>query len=591
MTWHALTDDARAAIEEVCQAHGAALFDYCRTELTADDAERAACGALLSAHQHAGRLADTEHLRAWLYALARAHRTARAAANPAGAGSWSRPGVAEPLLGEALAALPRLHREALDLALRHGLTDVEIALIFDAGAIEIEHLVTDAAGQVETWIAAVNAARAEGGCPALADLAAEPGATLARRRRAAIARHIAVCPTCQAAPRTAGADTLVTQLPIAAAPATMTDRLAEAAPLAPEVTWRSDGFPAQADTLAEALAEALTTIVGPVPAGPTTPRPTTGAVPAPAAGKDDFRAWERRSRDSEEFWSRRDDEADPEARLTLRPLVPALRVSGLIAAAVASVLAAGAAWSALQPDQPSATVAPVAAPATITLLGSQPPPLDPLPEDPPAEQPTQRPTSTPTAARPTGPATKPPASRKTSPPGHPAKAATDIRPEPARTPPIRNGGPQDPPRPTRQPTASSTIRKLPKPPSPTASLSPSSLTLGTSRSGSFTLHCTGTCQVTSASGSNGITVSGTHVSVSAPRSRTGCTSTTESGTATIFWNGTTSGDGRTSEGTTTGGGTLILSVSWTVEADKGTWVATGDFHPATQGYWSNCPNG
>ncbi|PZG01537.1 hypothetical protein C1J01_47970 [Nonomuraea aridisoli] len=83
------------------------------------------------------------------------------------------------------------------------------------------------------------------------------------------------------------------------------------------------------------------------------------------------------------------------------------------------------------------------------------------------------------------------------------------------------------------------------------------------------------------------------MTVSAPRSRPGCTATTDSGIATISWTGTTTGDGVTTAGTTTGGGTLTLTVSWTVEADKGTWMPTGSigYVGSSEGYWSNCRNG
>ncbi|MFD0479907.1 hypothetical protein ACFQ0B_76035 [Nonomuraea thailandensis] len=129
---------------------------------------------------------------------------------------------------------------------------------------------------------------------------------------------------------------------------------------------------------------------------------------------------------------------------------------------------------------------------------------------------------------------------------------------------------------------------------PTASLSPSSLSLGSGRSGSFALLCsTGTCSITSASGTNGIAVSATRISVSAPASRPGCTTVTESGTATIVWSGTTTGDGRTTDGTTTASGTLTLTISWTVKADKGDWIPTGSVTHGgdRQGHWSNCRNG
>ncbi|PZG18045.1 RNA polymerase sigma factor, partial [Nonomuraea aridisoli] len=375
MTWQALSDEAQAAIGEVCRVYGAALADYCRAELSEGDAEQAACAALISAHDHVGRLAEPEQLRAWLYALARAHRTLLATANAASTGSWTRPGAGS-LLAEALTALPKPYQEVLDLAVRHRLSHLEIALIFDAGAVEVEHLVAAAAHRLETWIAAVSAARS-GGCQELAKALAGP-APPSRRLRTHISQHIDRCVTCQSAPRTTTAAALLQQMPIKAAPATMAVRLTEAQPLAGDVEWRADGFPPQTHTLQEALAD-----LPPAPAA----RPAAGGHgnrPAPDRDEE-FRAWERRSQASEEFWDRRDDEADPEARLSLRPLLPVVRVGGLIVAGVATVLGAGAAWSSLQPNpRPVAAVAPGAS-ATVTLL-ADPPLLDPLPEDPPTEQ-------------------------------------------------------------------------------------------------------------------------------------------------------------------------------------------------------------
>ncbi|MGW3352875.1 hypothetical protein ACWDA3_57110 [Nonomuraea rubra] len=556
--WHALNEDVQVAIDQVRRTYGAALFDYCHTTLATTDAELAACGALLSAYTHAARLTEPEHLRAWLFALARAHRGLQATTNPASNGSWTRPdATTEPLLQEALTALPAPQREVLDLSLRYHLTDPEIALIFDAGAIEVEHLVHDAANQLETWVAA----RAGDGCPDLTTDAATPG----RRRRTLISRHLATCTRCRTVPRTATATDLLHHLPIAGEPATMAARLTSAEPLPADTRWRSDGFPEQAHPLI------------------TRPRPGPGPHirPRPSPPGEDFRAWERRSHDSEEFWTRRADESDPEARLSLRPLLPALRVGALIAAAVASVLAAGAVWTWLQPDPPSTDVTPAAAPITLTLQ-----PTDPLPdlEEPPADHPTtpaSRPHRSPRAPKP----------RKTTRPRQPDKAMPGTHPATGRTPSAADDGPQSPPATaTRGP---STTRKLPKPAPPAASLSPSSLTLGAGRSGTFTLSCTGTCQISSGTGSAGITISGTRVTVSAPASRPSCTATTETGTATITWSGTTTGDGHTTEGTTTADGALTLTLSWTVEADKGDWIPTGSVTHGgdRQGYWSHCRNG
>ena len=130
-------------------------------------------------------------------------------------------------------------------------------------------------------------------------------------------------------------------------------------------------------------------------------------------------------------------------------------------------------------------------------------------------------------------------------------------------------------------------RALPAPPAPVARLSPASARLGTRRTGTFALNCTGDCQVTSFSGSNGIVVSGNSFTVRAPAERPGCPgpAVTESGVITIGWTGTATGDGESTEGTATGDGTLTIIVSWTVTTNRGAFI------PDTNGggFWSNCP--
>ncbi|WP_157246200.1 RNA polymerase sigma factor [Nonomuraea typhae] len=312
--------------------------------------------------------------------------------------------------------------------------------------------------------------------------------------------------------------------------------------------------------------------------------------------EDEFRAWEQRGGKWEEFWEDRPDEADPEARITVRSVA---RVTLLVGA---GVLVAGLAWSGIhsRPRPVSVNEAAVPQPHPVITLTDQPvgdsevevPPEEAQREPAPEEgQPvrTPPPTKRPVTSRVTtdsGP--QPSSTRKPT-----TKAEDDDGPrEPTGRPTTREPVKE----PTRQPERDSekqmkttqplAKQALPKPPAPTARLSSASASLGSGRSGSLALDCDGTCQVTSASGSPGISVAGTTYTVEAPESRPGCPGppTGESGTVTVSWSGTKTGDGTTTEGTTTGGGTLTLSVSWTVSKDKGTFVP--DMKGG--GYWSNC---
>ncbi|MGW4404070.1 hypothetical protein ACWEJ6_08550, partial [Nonomuraea sp. NPDC004702] len=126
---------------------------------------------------------------------------------------------------------------------------------------------------------------------------------------------------------------------------------------------------------------------------------------------------------------------------------------------------------------------------------------------------------------------------------------------------------------------------LPRPAAPTARVSPRSAWLGSGRAGAFSLACTGTCRVVSATGTRGIVVDGTTFRVLDPRSRPGCPGGPDvrRGRITIVWTGRATGDGLRTGGTATAGGTLTLKVGWTVARDKG--VRRLD---AGGVRWSNC---
>ncbi|MEV4468113.1 hypothetical protein [Nonomuraea sp. NPDC049504] len=287
--WRTLSDDARQAIRDLCDKHGARLYDYCRTELAAGDAEQAVAGAAMTAHLYADRVVDPALRRPWLYAVARAHRAF--VASPASIGSWSRPGRMSELLPEALLSLERPQRELLDLSVRHGLSDPELAAIFELPAAEVHAIVTRAASGLEEWFAAIVAARSPDGCP---DLTARMEAWVAapgRRARARIGRHIQACATCRAAPRTMTAAALLRRLPIATLPGTLPNRLASAQPLPGEgPLWRADGFPVQARTLVETSSSQAPPAADAMPsapvAGPTTATPGKPWSEAGAAASD-----------------------------------------------------------------------------------------------------------------------------------------------------------------------------------------------------------------------------------------------------------------------------------------------------------------
>lgn len=681
--WRTLPDDARQAIRDLCDKHGARLYDYCRTELAAGDAEQAVAGAAITAHLYADRVVDPALRRPWLYAVARAHRAF--VATPASIGSWSRPGRMSELLPEALLSLERPQRELLDLSVRHGLSDAELAVIFELPAAEVHGIVARAASGLEEWFAAIIAARSRDGCP---DLAARMEAWVAapgRRARARIGRHIHSCASCRAAPRTMTAAALLRRLPIATLPGTLPNRLASAQPLPGEgPLWRADGFPVQARTLVETssqsppVADAMPSarVAGPTTATPGEPWSAAGAAaadqepptipaarlplegitkpPAPRqpmpmplaaptyaeydtdtgagtgadigtgrdavdqAPEEPIAAPSVRGRHPftppsrarpfrggvngdklvystalkgesngvrheapviryggitvanfvqppggdggqwQQYWREPPDD-DPEQGAPIRTVVRLALISGV------GLLAAGLIWALMngqagQPALSKAAAQSSAAPGSAGGGGGGS-------ESKAATSPQPEAGS---SARPEEPAREAPGSDTTGreAAGRESKA-DEARPEATG----RDVQGREPSGAGADEAAGSGIKAvprksaLPKPAAPVAELSPSSAWLGERRTGSFALACTGDCEIVSATGSDGITVSGTRFRVPDRLERCDAWPDVRRGKITVKWAGTATGDGETTGGTTTAGGTLTLNVAWTPSPD------------------------
>ncbi|TMR95090.1 RNA polymerase sigma factor [Nonomuraea basaltis] len=611
--WRTLSDDARQAIRDLCDRHGARLYDYCRTELAAGDAEQAVAGALLTAHLYADRMTDPALRRPWLYALARTHRAI--VAKPASIGSWSRPGRMSELLPEALLSLDRPQRELLDLSVRHGLADPELAAIFELDPAEVRAIVDRAAAGLEEWFAAIAAARSRDGCPDLTARVAAWVTAPGRRARARIGRHIQSCATCRAAPRTMSAGALLRRLPITTLPGTLPNRLASAQPLPGEgPLWRADGFPVQARTLVETAPMET----GPMETGPAAVPPVADATPpVPVAGPTTAtpgKPWSAAGAAAA-------DQEHPPAAPAVRgrhPFTPPSRTRAFRGGAYGDKLvysatlrgeSNGAHVNALPGDEPPRNGARVNGPP-----GDEPPRNGAiiryggitLNGEPAALQGAQWQEFWRDRSDDDDPETGAPI-RAVARLGlvlgvgllaaglvwallnareHPAtitKAASRtsvLLEEPSRwvaeaTAAARSG-------------LASVPRKmdLPRPAPPVARLSPASVRLGAERTGSFSLSCTGRCTITSATGTDGIVVSGTRFRVRAPADRPGCGTrpSVHRGKIVVRWAGRTTGDGTRTGGTTAGKGTLTLNVAWTVARDKG--VLMLDSRDGVT--WSNC---
>ncbi|MFF0450653.1 hypothetical protein ACFYT4_30430 [Streptomyces sp. NPDC004609] len=202
------------------------LFTYCLSVLCDHDAATGLLGEVLAiAERHHGRgPAEGPGLKAWLYALARWACRRRLAEQRRGrqGAHTGRPVVSEerPRVSEetaerrraelALLAWPEAagtspeQREALELAVRHGLGRREVAAVLGLDAVAARDLLAAAACEVERTRAALAVVRT-GRCPAVARLTGDNRVLLSAALRTELVRHVDDCPLCRRAAERAGA--------------------------------------------------------------------------------------------------------------------------------------------------------------------------------------------------------------------------------------------------------------------------------------------------------------------------------------------------------------------------------------------------
>ncbi|MEU8622473.1 hypothetical protein [Streptomyces sp. NPDC048623] len=207
------------------------LFTYCLSVLCDHDTATAVLGDVLAvAERHHGRCpSDESGRRAWLYALARwaclrslgeqrrrrqgvhkgAHTGRPAVAAPAPPRVSQE--VAERRRGELAAlAWPEAagttpeQREALELAVRHGLGAGEVAAVLSLDPVAARELLSSAGCEVERTRAAL-AVVETGDCPTVARLTGDHQVLLSAALRAELVRHVDDCPRCRRAAERAGA--------------------------------------------------------------------------------------------------------------------------------------------------------------------------------------------------------------------------------------------------------------------------------------------------------------------------------------------------------------------------------------------------
>ncbi|MFE0047680.1 BACON domain-containing protein [Streptomyces albireticuli] len=250
------------------------LFTYCLSVLCEHDAAVAALGEVLAlAERRADRSpdgagTDTGLRRSWLYALARWACLRRLMAQGAKAGEAHAPAPVAAPRGRreelALLAWPEAagttaeQREALELAVRHGLSSQEVAAVLRLEPDAARGLLSSAACEVERTRTAL-AVVESGHCPVVSRFSGDAQVLLGAALRRELVRHVDDCADCRRTaeratagepwPGTAASSAAlpVVEAPVAAVHAAMLDALAayrqrgSAAPPTPRFDRR--GFP------------------------------------------------------------------------------------------------------------------------------------------------------------------------------------------------------------------------------------------------------------------------------------------------------------------------------------------------------------
>ncbi|MFB6634935.1 hypothetical protein ACFCWY_34085 [Streptomyces sp. NPDC056362] len=203
------------------------LFTYCLSVLCDHDTATAVLGDVLAvAERHHGRCPSDEDGRtAWLYALARwaclrslaeqrrrrqgAHtgRPAVTAPEPPRVSEETaerrRTELARLAWPEAAGTTPE-QREALELAVRHGLSHRQVAAVLSLDPAAARELLATAGCEVERTRAAL-AVVETGSCPTVARLTGDHQVLLSAVLRAELVRHVDDCPRCRRAAERVGA--------------------------------------------------------------------------------------------------------------------------------------------------------------------------------------------------------------------------------------------------------------------------------------------------------------------------------------------------------------------------------------------------
>jgi RNA polymerase sigma factor (sigma-70 family) len=262
-----------AGLTSVHDAYAARLYDYAYGMLRdREAAEDAVHDALLVAAGRAGSLRDPQRLATWLYALTRNEclrqaRRSRVASQPRRIDSRDQTmyfGAADlkaeqarAWIRDAAAGMQPERREALDLTVRHGLSEPDVATVLGLPAKRAAERVAAARDDLDHALDSLLIARAgHGECAELDALLAGWDGRFNQSVHERVSGHTASCATCAAgASARGGAADRFAELPPAAAPTQLLNRLLATAAVPDRVSYRGDiaepflrsGFPVPLD--------------------------------------------------------------------------------------------------------------------------------------------------------------------------------------------------------------------------------------------------------------------------------------------------------------------------------------------------------
>ncbi|MGN9842969.1 RNA polymerase sigma factor [Nonomuraea sp. H19] len=188
-------------------AYAEGVYRYCWSLLlSADSAQVALRDTLLAAEAHADALTAPDRLRTWLYALARAECLRRRAAAPPGAAEAlaEAPPLDDPadadlrvMAWNAVHSLPAADREILELSVRHGLPDAELAQVLAIPVREVELAQEAARDHLRDAITAeILARKGPYDCPRRAAILTGFSGELTRIMREDLVLHLPECEIC-----------------------------------------------------------------------------------------------------------------------------------------------------------------------------------------------------------------------------------------------------------------------------------------------------------------------------------------------------------------------------------------------------------